>query len=326
MTTRRTLISAALALGAALSAPGLLAQGSYPSRTIRLVVPFAPGGGGDVIGRYYAQKLSEAMKVPVIVDNRPGASTMIGSDLVAKSPGDGYTLLLNVPLLVQTPHLFSKMSYDPLQDLTPVIDVNNSPLWLAVSTARTQARTFQEFMAEARRKPREFSYASIGPGSSGHLLGNTLNEANHLEMVHVPFKGSTPATLALVGGEINTVFLDYVTLKPHVDSGKVRLLAVTGTRRSPMTPDVPTLAELGYPGFETNVWGGLFVSSKTPPEIVERLNAHSRAILAQPELSAKWRELGYEVGGLPQAQFAALVRAEYDRWGGMIRKAGVKLD
>ncbi|MDO8772323.1 MAG: tripartite tricarboxylate transporter substrate binding protein [Burkholderiaceae bacterium] len=304
---------------------GVSAQ-NYPNRPIKVVVPFAPGGGGDVIGRVYAQKLSEALKVPVIVENKPGASTMIGSDLVAKSAPDGYTILLNVPLLVQTPYLYSKMAYDPLVDLTPVTDLNSSPLWFAVSTAKTGARSLKEFVAEAKKHPQDYNYASIGAGSSGHLLGYALNEANGLEMMHVAYKGSSPATLALMAGEISAVFLDYVTLKPQLASGKVRLLAVTGTRRSSLTPEVPTLAELGYPGFEASVWGALFVPSKTPREIVARLETETRKILAQPDVVAKWRELGYEVGGMPQAQFAAQLRSDSARWGALIKKTGVKLD
>lgn len=321
---RNFLVHASVASGMVLA--GSAWAQNYPNRPIKVVVPFAPGGGGDVIGRVYAQKLSEALKVPVIVDNKPGASTMIGSDLVAKSAPDGYTILLNVPLLVQTPYLYSKMAYDPLVDLTPVTDLNSSPLWFAVSTAKTEARSLKEFVAQAKRHPQEYNYASIGAGSSGHLLGYALNEANGLEMMHVAYKGSSPATLALMAGEISAVFLDYVTLKPQLASGKVRLLAVTGTRRSSLTPDVPTLAELGYPGFEAAVWGALFVPSKTPREIVSRLETETRKILAQPDVVAKWHELGYEVGGLPQAQFAAQMRLDSARWGALIKKTGVKLD
>lgn len=323
---RRKFIARAAGASSMVLAGNLWAQQDYPSRAIKIVVPFAPGGGGDVIGRMYAQKLSEALKVPVIVDNRPGASTMIGSDLVAKSAPDGHTLLLNVPLLVQTPWLYSKMTYDPLVDLVPVTELNSSQLWFAVSTAKTGARTLKEFAAAAKQRPQEHSYASIGAGSSGHLLGYALNEANGLSMLHVSYKGSSAATMALLAGDVSAVFLDYVTLKPQLGSGKVRLLAVTGTRRSKLTPDVPTLAELGYSGFESSVWGALFVPSKTPRDIVLRLEAETRKILAQPDMVAKWQELGYEPGGAPQAQFAAQMRADHARWGALIKSSGVRLD
>ena len=325
---RRTFLAHILAASCLLPAGGaVLAQpNDYPNRTIKVVVPFAAGGGGDVIGRVYAQKLAEALKVAVIVENKPGASTMIGSDYVAKSAPDGYTILLNVPLLVQTPYLFNKMAYDPLVDLTPVTDLAASPLWFAVSTSKTNTHTLKDFVAQAKLHPQDYNFASIGAGSSGHLLGYALNEANGLNMMHVPYKGSSQATLALMAGEVSAVFLDYVTLKPQLASGKVRLLAVTGTRRSALTPDVPTLTELGYPGFESTVWGALFVPSKTPAEIVNRLETETRKILALPDVLAKWRELGYEPGGMPRAQFAAQLRTDSVRWGALIKKTGVKLD
>ena len=229
-------------------------------------------------------------------------------------------------LIVQTASLFSKLPYDPLVDLTPVTDLSNSALWFAVSTARTEARTLKDFVSQARLKPLEYTYASIGTGSSSHLLGYAFNEANGLNMMHVPYKGSSPATLALVAGEVSAIFMDYVTLQSQMGSGKVRLLAVTGNRRSTLTPDVPTLAELGYPGFEPSVWSALFVPSTPPRDIVARLETEIRQILAQPDMVAKWRELGYESGGMPQAQFAAQVRSDHARWGELIRKTGVKLD
>lgn len=319
-------VSAASSLLLATASPGLAQAQDYPNRTLRIVVPFAPGGGGDVLGRLLAQKLSETLKQAVIVDNKPGASSIIASDFVAKSAPDGYTLLLNVPLLVQTASLYSKLPYDPLVDLIPVTDLVTSPLWFAVGTAKVPARTLKEYIEQAKARPSEYNYASIGAGSSGHLLGHALSEANGLRMTHVPYKGSSPAMLALLSGEITAVFLDYVTLKPQLDAGKVRLLAVTGTARSPLTPQVPTLAELGYPGFEPAVWGGIFLPGRTPPEIVKRLEAEIQKITQQPDFLARIRELGYEPGGTPQPQFAAQVRADHARWGALIKKAGVRLD
>ncbi|VTU21543.1 Bug family tripartite tricarboxylate transporter substrate binding protein [Variovorax sp. PBL-E5] len=324
---RRIFLTQLMASGASLAAsPGFAQTPDYPSRSLRIVVPFAPGGGGDVLGRLFAQKLSESMKQPVIVENKPGASSVIASDFVAKSAPDGYTLLLNVPLLVQTMSLYSKLPYDALADLTPVTDLATSPQWLAVSTAKVKATTFKAYVEEARRNPQDYNYASIGPGSSGHLLGYALNEANGLGMTHVPYKGSAPAMMALMSGEIAAVFLDFVTLKPQLAVGKVRLLAVTGSQRSPLTPDVPTLAELGYPGFEAAAWAALFVPARTPPEVMARLESEIRKVLAQPDVQARVRELGYEPGGMPHAQFVAQVRTDAARWGALIKKAGVKLD
>ena len=323
--TRRGIVMAIAAMGTVFGSASALAQ-DYPNRTIKLVVPFAPGGGGDVIGRFYAQKLSENLKVSVIVENKPGASTVIATDLVAKSAPDGYTLLLNVPLLVQTSFLFKKLPYDPLADLTPVAELNRSPLWFAVSTAKTNATTFKEYVEKAKANPNDYNFASIGMGSSGHILGQSLSNTNKLGVMHVAYKGSSPAIMALIGGEVSAVLLDYVTLKPQMSSGKVKLLASTGKNRSRLTPDVPTLSELGYTGFESEVWAGIFVPSKTPKAIVDMLANETKKILAQPETVAKWLELGYEAGNKNSEQFTAEVKKDSELWGSMIKSSGVQLD
>ncbi len=305
---------------------GLASAQEYPNRPIRIIVPFAPGGGGDVLGRLVAQKLSEQLRQPVVVDNRPGASTIIGTDLVAKAPPGGHTLLLNVPQIVQTASLYAKLPYDPLNDILPVTDLVTSAVWLAVGTEKVQARTLKEYVEAARANPRDYSHASIGAGSGGHLLGYVLNEANGLDTIHVAYRGSAPAMTALLSGEVASVFLDYVTLKSQVAAGKVRLLAVTGTQRSPVTPAVPTLAEQGLPGFEAGTWAGLFLPGRTPREIVQRLEAEVRKILVQPDYLARIRDLGYEPGGATHAQFVAQIRNEHARWGSLIKKIGIKLD
>jgi tripartite-type tricarboxylate transporter receptor subunit TctC len=324
--SRRRWVGHWFAAALALAAPAWVSAQDYPNRPIRIVVPFAPGGGGDVLGRLVAQKLSEQLKQPVVVDNKPGASTIVGTDLVAKAPPDGYTMLLNVPLIVQTASLYAKLPYDPLNDLLPVTDLVRSAVWLAVGTEKVQARNLKEYVEAARARPRDYSYASIGAGSTGHLLGYGLNEANGLDTIHVPYRGSAPAMTALLGGEVASVFLDYVTLKAQVAAGKVRLIGVTGAQRSPVTPDVPTLAEQGLPGFEAGTWAGLFLPARTPPEVVRRLEAEVRNIVVQPDYLARIRELGYEPGGSTAAQFAAQVRNEHARWGALIRKAGIKLE
>ncbi len=302
-----------------------LAQ-DYPSQTIRIIVPFAPGGGGDVLGRLVAKKMGEQLKQTVIVENKPGASSIIATDLVAKSKPDGYTILLNVPLIVQTASLFKKLPYDPLTDLIPIADLNHSQIWFAVGTAKVKAKTLQEYIAAAKANPKDYSYASIGPGSTGHLLGFGLNEGNKLDTIHVPYKGSSPALQALLSGEVASVFQDYVTLKPQVEAGKVRLLAVTGTKRSEFTPAVPTLTELGYAGFEAGTWAGLFVAANTPPAIVKKLEDTVHKITADPDYVEKMAALGYTPGNLSQDKFAALVRSEYTRWSTLIRKAGITLE
>ncbi|MBP0630481.1 tripartite tricarboxylate transporter substrate binding protein [Cupriavidus sp. AcVe19-1a] len=292
----------------------------------RIVVPFAPGGGGDVLGRLLAEKLSVELGQTIIVENRPGGSATIATDVVAKSAPDGNTILLTVPLLVQTPSLFKKLPYDPIADLTPVIDVVTSPLWVAVSTSRTSARTVKEFVADVKAHPGKHSFASLGNGSSAHLLGSQFNAVAGLDMIHVPYKGSAPASVALVAGEVSLTILDIVTLKPQLASGKIRLLAVTGGKRSPLTPEVPTLAEQGYPGSDLPTWAGLFVPSKTSPEIVRKLHAATVKVLHQPDVVSRLGGLGYMPGGQSQESFARGVGAEKVRWAELIGKAGIQPD
>jgi len=204
----------------------------YPTRTVKIVVPFAAGGGGDTIGRLIARKLGDQLKQSVIFENKPGASS-IATDLVAKSQPDGYTLLRNVPLIVQTVSLFNKLPYDPMVDLTPVALLGTTQVYFAAGTSKAPSGTMKEYVALAKAKPNDYNYASIGPGSTGHLLGFALNEASQLATQHIPYKGAAPATQALLSGEVASAFVDYVTLKSHVEAGTVRLLAVTGTERAP---------------------------------------------------------------------------------------------
>ena len=318
-------VHAAIALASLLAVHPAQAQ-DYPSRPIKIIVPFAAGGGGDAIGRLVARKLGDQFKQSVIVENKPGASSIIATDLVAKSPPDGYTILLNVPLIVQTVSLFSKLPYDPMVDLAPVTLLGSTHVLLAVGTNKVSALTMKDFVEQARQKPKEHSYASIGPGSTGHLLGFALNDANKLDTLHVPYKGAAPATQALLSGEVSSVFLDYITLKPHVDAGKVRLLAITGTERSPQTPQVPTLAELGYAGFDSGSWAGLFVPAKTPAPVMKRLEDALATVLRDPEYVETMTNYGYKIDVLSQPKFAAMVRSEYTRWNDLIKKAGIKLE
>lgn len=298
----------------------------YPNRTVKIVVPFSAGGGGDAIGRLVARKLADQFKQSVIVENKPGASSIIATDLVAKSAPDGYTILLNVPLVVQAVSLFNKLPYDPLTDLEPVNLLGTTQVYLAVGTSKVTAKTMKEYVEQARQHPKEYGYASIGPGSTGHLLGFALNEANKLDTLHIPYKGAAPATQALLSGEVASVFLDYVTLKPHVDAGKVRLLAITGNEHSAQTPNVPTLAELGYTGFESGSWVGLFLPAKTPAAVTKRLDEALAAVLVDPEYVETMTKYGYKIGNLTQPQFVAMIRREYTRWNELIKKAGIRLD
>ena len=325
-TTRRAVIAQALLAACAVLAAGPATAQAYPNKPIRMIVPTSAGGGNDFITRTVAKKLEDMLGWQIVVENKPGASGIIATEFVAKSAPDGYTILFNGPLIVQAAGLYSKLPYDPIKDFTPLTDIIRTPLWFAVSTAKVPAKSLKEFSDLARPKTRDDSYGSIGAGSSHHLYMHNLNEAANLNMIHVPYKGGAPAVLAVVAGEVSAVMLDLVSLKPHVASGKVRLLGSTGTKRSPLTPDVPTLSEQGYPGFESYGWGAMFVPSKTPPEIVQRLEAEIGKVLQQPDVIAKFKDMGFEIGGTPQAQFAAQVAGDLDRWVRLIKKAGVTLD
>lgn len=316
----RLLLSAVLLLATGLPAS---AQAPYPSKPLRLIVPFAAGGGGDALARILSDKLKARLQQPVVVDNRPGASGIIGTEILAKAPPDGYTLLLNTPNLVMTKFMTARLPYDPLADLVPVAEVVRAQLWLAVSTQRTEAKTLQEFVAESRGK--NLFYGSVGPGSVGHLLAHGFVGASGMQAEHVAYKGGAPASLALISGEISFAVMDYIVLKPHVDSGKVRLLATIGPKRSTHSPETPTLTEAGYPGLEIFSWADLFVPAGTPPAVLQRLAAESRVVMADPEVISRFTAFGYDPGTLLLDDFAALVKNDHDRWGPIIRKAGVKL-
>ena len=322
---RITLIQLALAGIGALAATVASGQ-TFPSRPIKIIVPTSAGGGNDFIARTIAKKLEDTLGWTVLVENKPGASGIIAADFVAKSAPDGHTILFNGPLMVQVAGLYKKLPFDPLKDFLPLTDVIRTPLWLAVNPIRVPVRSLKEFSGLAMASTRNDSYASPGPGSSHHLYGHAVNESAKLNMVHVPYKGGAPATVALIAGEVSAVFIDFVSLKPYVADGRARLLAVTGTNRSPLTPDVPTLAELGYAGFESYGWGGLFLPAKTAPEVVARLHVEVLKALQQPDVVDKFKNMGFEIGGNPQAQFAAQVLADHARWTQLIQRAGVSLD
>ncbi len=322
----RAMAAVLLLPGLLLSFSGLARAQAYPTKPIRLVVPFAAGGGGDVLARILSDKLKNRLNQPVVVDNRPGASGIIGSDIVAKAPADGYTLLLNTPNLIMTKFMTPKLPYEPMTDLVPVAEVVRAQLWLAVSTARTDARTVQEFVAETKAKGQGLFYGSVGPGSVGHLLGSGFAELAGIKAEHVGYKGGAPATLALVTGEISFAVMDYVVLKPQVDAGKVRLLATIGGKRSQSSPSTPTLAEAGYPGMDMYSWAGLFVPSGTPAPVIQRLAAESKVVMADPEVIARFVAIGYEPGSLLLDDFANMVKADNDRWAVIIKKSGVKLE
>lgn len=310
---------------AALASPLATGQ-TFPSKPFKIIVSTSAGGGNDFIARTVAKKLEDSLGWTVVVENKPGASGIIAADYVAKSAPDGYTILFNGPLQIQVSALYKKLPYDPIKDFTPLTDIIRTPLWFAVNPNKVAAKTLKEFTELARDKTRKDSYGSPGEGSSHHMYAFALNEAAKLNMVHVPYKGGAPATVALVGGEISSIFIDFVSLRPFVADGRVRLLAVTGPKRSPLTPDLPTLSELGFPGFESLGWGGLFLPTKTPSDVVARWYAEVHKALQQADVVEKFKTMGFEIGGSAPQQFASTVAADQVNWVKLIKRAGVALD
>lgn len=325
--TRRAAIARSLLAVSASAIPTGFAFGQgYPSKPVRIIIPFGPGGPSDLISRMLTLKLADAIKQPVIVENKPGASGIVGADLVAKSAPDGYTLLVINQLLVQVTALYAAVPFDPLRDFIPITDIFSSPLWLAVNTTKTTAKTMKEFVAQVKSQPKAHSYASVGNGSIGSLYGYKLNEVAGLDMVHVPYKGAGPVVQALLGGEVSASFVDYATLKAHVASGKVRALAVSAPLRSVWTPEIPTFTEQGFPGFEAFSWVGVFVAAKTPTDVVQKLTAEIARALKQPDLAAKLSDLALDPGAMPREKFASMVNADQGRWDAMIKASGMKLE
>lgn len=318
--SRRTLLATAAFLPFTATA-----QSPYPSRAIRMLVPYAAGGGGDALARALGPRLSEELKQTVVIENKPGASGVIATDATIKAEPDGYTVLLHTVALLTVPATFDKPPYDPVKDLLPVVELIYTPMWLAVSTQRTSARTINEFVEQVRREKGKHFYASSAPASTGHLMGFAFSEQNHLDMEHVGYKGGAPATQALLAGEISAGFFDLSTLRGHLDGGKVRLLAVSGGKRSPQTPDVPTFKEAGQGGFEnTTSWAGLFLPRGTSPEVVKTLGDTVNRLLIEPEIIEKYRKLGYEIQVKSHEAFVAQVNSTRDRATALVHKTGVK--
>ena len=320
----RAAATAALPLTPFMAAPAAVAQGSYPTQPVKLVVPFAAGGGGDALGRLLAEALRPTLGQPIVVENKPGAGTVIASEAVARAAPDGHTVLLNNSALILNAFLNDSLPYKPLDDFVPVVEMVKAQLWLAVSVARTDARNVNELIAHMKKDAALRFYATAGNGSLGHLLGYNLSEREGLGLKHVSYKGAAPAATDLAAGQIPMAILDLVPLKPLLDAGKVRLIAVTGTARSAMQPEVATFGEAGFEGFTAYSWAGLFMPSKTPQAAVHRLAQETVQVLARPDIVEKLRLLGYDAGTLAEARFADTVKADSAYWGNLIRKAGIK--
>jgi tripartite-type tricarboxylate transporter receptor subunit TctC len=316
---------ATLALLACLALPGAVRAQDYPNRPIRLVVPFAPGGSADVFGRALAQRLQEALGQPVLVDNRPGAGSVIGTDAVAKSAPDGHTLLLMSNTHTVNESLISNKPFQLLRDFVPIAPINASDLVL-VAKAGLAANSLPELLKLAKARPGELSYASSGPGTPYHMAGELLKAMAGVSIVHIPYKGSAGARSDVLGGQVDLMFDAIPTMAEHVKSGKVKALATSGQRRSSTLPGVPTLAEAGVPGYEATIWLGLMAPRGTPPGIVERLNAEVGRMTGNAEVRRAWAAQGTQAMTMGVDEFARYVAADIEKWAHIVKVSGAKVD
>jgi len=308
-------------------AGGASAQDKYPSKVVHLIVPFATGGSTDALARVLAQQLGERIGQPVIVENRPGAGGTVGSDFVARATPDGYTLLLGtVSTHAVAVSLYQHLPYDPLRDFAPITEIATIPNLVVVNADKTPVKTLAEFIQLAKKQPGTLSYASNGPGTSNHLASELLKSTAGIDLLHVPYKGSGPALNDLLGGQVSMMMDVVMTSYPHVKAGKLRALAVTGATRSPLLPDVPTVAEQGFPGFEAIVWFGVFAPAKTPQPIVDYLNRELVAVIKGPKLAQLLESQGAQPVGNSQADFTATIQREIVKWRKVVQTSGAKVD
>lgn len=315
-----------LALASMLGCANAIAQ-SYPSRPIRFVVPYPPGGSVDIAARAVGQKLSEAWGQPVVVDNRAGAGGNIGADLVAKSPADGYTLLMGaVATHAINPTLYGKIPYDPVKDFAPVALVVQVPNILVVNPA-VPANTVKELIELARAKPGTLNFGSGSTGSTGHLAGELFNTMAGVKMVHIPYKGAAPAMADLLSGQVQLMFDNLANALPTIKAGRLRALAVTTLARSPFMPDLPTIAESGLTGFDLTTWFGVMVPAGTPPDIVAKLNAEIVRALNTKDMRERLEKMGAEppTNNTPE-HFAAFMRVEAAKYAKVVRESGAKVE
>lgn len=315
-----------ITLGALFAITNALAQGAYPTRPITMVVGFAPGGGTDTVARIIAKDLSDNLGQQVVVENKAGAGGNIATDYVAHAEPDGYTLLLgSVGSLTVAPHILPKLPYRPLEDFAPVTMAVVFPNVIVVNSA-FPATTLADFVKLAKDKPGTVSYASSGIGGAGHLSGELLKMRAGIDIIHVAYKGGGPAMLGVLGGEVNSYFSTPVTARSQIKNGKVRALATTGRKRDRLLPDVPTVAESGYPGYEAMNWYAYVVPAKTPKDVIAKLNQALVKSLTNPAVVASLHNQGLDPSPSTPAELGAYMKSEYDTWGKVVRQSGIKAE
>jgi tripartite-type tricarboxylate transporter receptor subunit TctC len=298
---------------------------AYPDKPIRLIVPQPPGGTSDILARVLALKLAENLRQQIIIDNRAGASGTIGTDLAAKSPPDGYTLVLVYTTHATTPGIYGKLPYDPVADFAPITLAAAAPLLLVVHP-KIPVTSVKELIAYAKTRPGELNFCSAGNGSGSHLAGELFNTMTGVKLTHIPYKGSGLAITELIGGQVQLMFAGIVPIDPHVKSGRVRSIAVSSAKRSVAIPQVPTIAESGLPGFEVVGWYGVLAPARTPHPIVVRLHNELVKILQTQDIRDRLLSEGAEPVGNTPAEFTAFIKTDIGRWAKVIKAAGAKLD
>jgi tripartite-type tricarboxylate transporter receptor subunit TctC len=325
MNLLRTAATAALVSLAALAVPASAQEAPWPSKPVRIVVPFPPGGAADVFARLIAEQAGKSIGQPVVAENRPGAGGQIATDHVAKSAPDGHTMLIVTVGHAVNPSLYPKLPYDTLADLVPVARIADLPSVLVVNP-EVPAKSVQELVALMKAKPGVLTYASSGNATTSHVAGAMLTAQAGVQALHVPYKGSAPAITDLIGGQVQWMIDPVLSSAQHVKAGRLRALAVSTPKRSSLVPDLPTIAESGLPGYDFAAWFVLLAPARTPPAIVERMHREVERILAMPETKARFVQLGAEPGSGTPAQVAAFLAGEVRRYEKVVRDAGMKVD
>ena len=316
---------AAAALFCGLIFAASAAGAGYPDKPVRWIVPFAPGGSADALARTMQQALGETLGQPLVIDNRPGASSIIGTELLTKSPADGYTLLIMTTTHTINPSLVAKLPFDPVRDLAAVSLVVSQPNILAVHPS-VPAKSVRELVALAKAKPNTLNFASGGNGSSPHLSGELFKLVAKIAITHVPYKSSGPGVTDLLGGHVQMIFAGPLVLEQHIKSGRLRALAVADLRRSALLPDAPTMTEAGFPGVETGTWYGIAAPARTPRAIVATVHDAILRALRAPDLTARLLALGVDIVGSSPQQFEKFIIAEIDKWSRVVKEAGVRAE
>lgn len=323
---RRQLLMTLATLAACIAGlPGFAQAQSYPSKAVTIVVPYPAGGSADAMMRPIAERLGKLWHQPVVVENRSGANGIVATQYVLAAPADGHTVLLHLTGFIQNLSLYRKLPYDPFKDLTPLTQIGTQTMGLAVSST-SPYNSLQALASAVKARPADFSYGSFGIGSTGHIFGELLKTRLQADMPHVPYRGEGPMLPDVMSGRVPLAFVSAATAATRQKDKTLRILAVTGPQREAALPDVPTLAELGYKGFEPVGWYGLFVPAATPKTVADKISADVRSVMRQPDIAARLRDLSIEPTGTTQAEFAQLLKTDHGRWDALIKQFRIELE